>query len=135
MGVAREPALYRCAVGYVGVYDLPLMHKQDSTTSKWMRNWAADWLGERSALDEVSPTTLAARIKTPVFLAAGGEDAIAPIAHSKRMEKSLKAADVPVETLYYDTEGHGFYTLPHRREFYTKLLDFLSRHIGGRKAE
>jgi dipeptidyl aminopeptidase/acylaminoacyl peptidase len=134
MGVAREPALYRCAVGYVGVYDLPLMHKQDSATAKWMRNWAADWLGERDALDEVSPTTLAAQIRAPIFLAAGGEDSTAPIAHSKRMEKSLKAAGVPVETLYYDTEGHGFYTVPHRREFYTRLLDFLSRHIGGQKA-
>ena len=28
MGVAREPALYRCAAGYVGVYDLPLMFIQ-----------------------------------------------------------------------------------------------------------
>ena len=26
MGVAKEPDLYRCAVGYVGVYDLSLIH-------------------------------------------------------------------------------------------------------------
>ena len=26
MGVAREPSLYRCAVGYVGVYDMPSMY-------------------------------------------------------------------------------------------------------------
>ena len=26
MGVAKEPALYKCAAGYVGVYDLPQMH-------------------------------------------------------------------------------------------------------------
>ena len=28
MGVAKEPALYRCAAGYVGVYDLPTMHSR-----------------------------------------------------------------------------------------------------------
>src|SRR5207342_1505439 len=28
MGAAREPSLYRCAAGYVGVYNLVLMHSQ-----------------------------------------------------------------------------------------------------------
>jgi len=36
-----------------------------------------------------------------------------------------------VESLYYDTEGHGFYALAHQREFYTRLLAFLSRNLGG----
>lgn len=135
MGVTKEPGLYRCAVGYVGVYDLVRMHKEDSRTSRPMSVWAEDWLGSRDGLAAVSPTNLASRIKVPVFLAAGGKDDRAPIAHSRKMEKALKASGVPVETLYYDTEGHGFYTEPHRREFYTKLLDFLARHIGGQRAK
>ena len=28
MGVAKEPSLYACAVGYVGVYDLPKMQSR-----------------------------------------------------------------------------------------------------------
>ena len=134
MGVSREPDLYRCAAGYVGVYDLELLHKDGFGASKSMRHWTADWIGDRDDLAGVSPTHLAARIKAPVFLAAGGADYIAPIVHSRRMQRSLKAAGVPVETLYFDTEGHGFYTEPHRRAFYTQLLDFLSRHLGGAKA-
>ena len=51
------------------------------------------------------------------------------------MERALIGAGVPVETLYYDTEGHGFYNDDHRREFYTKLLAFLSRNIGGAPAK
>lgn len=47
------------------------------------------------------------------------------------MEKALKSAGVPVETLYYPTESHGFYAEPHRREYYTRLLEFLGRHLGG----
>ena len=47
------------------------------------------------------------------------------------MERALRAAGVPVETLYYETEGHGFYTLAHRRGFDARLLDFLARHLGG----
>lgn len=135
MGAAMEPALYRCAAGYVGVYDLPAMHKDDAGVTRWMETWANEWVGERSTLASRSPTTLAGRIKVPVFMAAGGKDERAPISHSKKMEKALKAAGTPVETLYFPTEGHGFYTEPHRREYYTRLLAFLARHLGGTTAE
>lgn len=133
MGAAREPDLYRCAVGYVGVYDLEAMHRDEARTTRWLRNWANDWVGERDTLDTRSPVLMAERIKAPVFLAAGGQDRIAPIAHSKKMERALRSAGKSVETLYFSSEGHGFYTDGHRREYYTRLLDFLSRHLGGAK--
>ena len=135
-GVAKEPGLYKCAVGYVGVYDLPTMHMRgDIQEQRSGETYLRQWVGERNELAAVSPTNMANRIKVPVFLAAGGEDERTPIEHSKMMERRLKTAGVPVETLYYDTEGHGFYTEPHRREFYAKLLDFLARNIGGAKAK
>jgi len=135
MGVARDPALYRCAAGYVGVYDLELMHRDTSQGSGSGRTWATDWLGDRRELGASSPVNLADRINVPVFLAAGGKDERAPIEHSKRMERALKRAGVPVETLYYPNEGHGFYTEPHRREYYARLLGFLSQHLGGATAK
>lgn len=134
MGVAREPDLYRCAVGYVGVYDLAATHRDASRFARWSKNWSNDWLGERADLATRSPVNLADRIKVPVFLAAGGADVRAPIAQSRKMEQALRDNKVPVESLYFDTEGHGFATQPHRRAFYTQLLDFLSRNIGGQKA-
>lgn len=135
MGVAKEPALYKCAAGYVGVYDLPMMQKEDGRTSKRLGNWSSDWVGQDlAALGAVSPNRMAERIKVPVFLAAGGEDKTAPIAHTEMMEKALRKAGVPVESLYYPNEGHGFYVEAHRSEYYTKLLAFLSRNIGGAAA-
>ena len=136
MGVAGEPALYRCAAGYVGVYDLELMHRQKSRHAKWLGNYMDDWVGdERAALADISPTSLATKIRVPVFLAAGGKDEIAPQAHTERMEKALKAAGVPVEALYVRTEGHGFYAEENRRTYYNRLLGFLSRHLGGASAK
>ncbi|MGM3371988.1 alpha/beta hydrolase family protein, partial [Escherichia coli] len=84
-----------------------------------------EWLGDPAKLGAVSPVNLAERIKVPVFLAAGGEDKRAPIQHTERMEAALKRAGTPVESLYYKTEGHGFYTEAHRSEYYDKLLAFL----------
>lgn len=135
MGVAKEPALYRCAAGYVGVYDLPMMQRADSRQLRRMGNWSREWVGDdQTQLVAASPNRVAERIKVPVFLAAGGEDEIAPIEHTRMMESALTKAGVPVESLYYNTEGHGFYTEPHRREYYTRLLAFLAAHLGGETA-
>lgn len=135
MGAAKEPDLYRCAAGYVGVYNLEKMHRDDARSARSMRNWANDWLGDRDDMAAISPTGLAHRIKAPVFLAAGGKDVRAPVEHTEQMEKALEKAGVPVESLYFPNEGHGFYTEPHQREFYAKLLAFLSRHLGGATAK
>lgn len=135
MGLAREPDLYRCGVGYVGVYDLPMWVKGSSKIAAWAREWSEGWVGAPSELAGVSPVNLASQIKAPVLLAAGGKDEKAPIEHSKKLEKALLAAGGKVETLYYPTEGHGFYSPDHQREFYVRLLDFLSRQLGGAKAK
>jgi len=135
MGAVREPGLYRCAAGYVGVYDLPMMHTTgDIQRSGSGGQYLKEWLGDPKQLAEVSPVNLAAHITVPVFLAAGGEDERAPIQHTRRMEAALTQAGVPVQSLYFPTEGHGFYTDPHRREYYARLLAFLSRSLGGETA-
>ena len=135
MGVAKEPDLYRCAVGYVGVYDLPMMRNEDRRGSTWRRTWVDEWVGtDMQRLAETSPTRLAGQIRAPVLLVAGGEDEIAPVEHTRRMERALRSAGVPVETLYVDKEGHGFYKPENRRAYYTRLLAFLSTHLGGATA-
>jgi dipeptidyl aminopeptidase/acylaminoacyl peptidase len=131
MGVAKEPALYRCAAGYVGVYDLVTRSRALDGGARSLETWSQEWLGtDREALLAVSPNRQAARIRVPVFLAAGGEDEVTPVEHTRMMEAALRKTGVPVESLYYPTEGHGFYTQPHLREYYTRLLAFLDRHIG-----
>ena len=134
MGLALTPELFKCGVGYVGVYDLAKMVADDSRTNRSSSTWLREWVGEGDALRSASATVVADRIKAPVLLVAGGEDHIAPIEHSKAMERRLKSAGVPVETLYVSTEGHGFYEERNRRDYYTALLDFLATHLGGQRA-
>ncbi len=89
----RSPACIGCAVGYVGVYDLQMKRRILGDSARWMGTFADEWMGDDDA-------TLALRLrhphrrahKAPVFLAAGGKDDIAPIRHSQKMEKALKAA-------------------------------------------
>lgn len=136
MGAAKESALYRCAAGYVGVYDLPMMHTNGDVQRRGSGDtYLNQWIGPRNELAAVSPVNMADRIKVPVLLAAGGEDERAPIEHTEIMERRLKAAGVPVESLYYKTEGHGFYKPEHQKEYYTRLLAFFSKHLGGATAK
>jgi dipeptidyl aminopeptidase/acylaminoacyl peptidase len=132
MGPVREPGLYRCVAGLAGVYDLPMMYRKgDTRETRLGRNLLAYTLGDDEAeLKARSPVTHAAEIKVPVFLAAGGEDQRAPIAHSKAMREALIDAGNTPEWLAYQEEGHGFYLLAHRREYYKRLLAFLGKHIG-----
>lgn len=134
MGVAREPSLYACAAGNVGVYDLDMMYgRGDLQARRWGENYLKLVVGEEG-LDARSPAKLAASIKVPVFLAAGEEDERTPPEQTRAMERALKAAGVPVEAHYYDGEGHGYFLLPNRRDYYTKLLTFLGRHLDGDRA-
>ncbi|MBN8280697.1 MAG: S9 family peptidase [Gammaproteobacteria bacterium] len=133
MGVIREPDLYRCAVDLFGVTDLAeLFAGGDIPDRLWGRAYLKDTIGpDRKEWDARSPARLADRIKVPVLIIAGGQDKRVPIVHAELMEKALKRAGKPVETLYYPSEGHGFALLEHRVEAYRKVLDFLARNIGG----
>lgn len=136
MGAARDTDLYRCAAGYVGVYDLPLMYqKGDVRDSRTGSNFLRETLGGDAAQQaKASPTRLAARIKVPVFLAAGGIDDRAPLKHSELMRDALTAAGNKPEWLVFADEGHGFENDAHRVEYYTQLLAFFDRNIGVKSA-
>jgi dipeptidyl aminopeptidase/acylaminoacyl peptidase len=130
-GVAKEPSLYRCAIGYVGVYDMPTMyHRGDIQDSKSGENFLKETLGEDN-LDAISPNHLAARITVPVMMVAGKEDVRAPARHTELMRDALQHAGKQVDAKIYPGEGHGFYTEEDRTDLYTRMLAFLDRNIGG----
>ena len=136
MGTVREPGLYRCAAGYVGIYDLPLMYARgDIQSDESGLIYLREWLGRPKDLVERSPVNLAAQVGVPVLLAAGREDQRAPVVHTERMEAALKQAGTPVQALYYKNEGHGLYNLANQRDYYGHLLAFLSRRLGGATAQ
>jgi dipeptidyl aminopeptidase/acylaminoacyl peptidase len=130
MGVAKEPSLYRCAVGYVGVYDMQTMyHAGDIQDSRSGENFLKETLGEQD-LDAISPTHLADRITVPVMLVAGREDERAPPKHTEMMRDALQKAGKQVDAKIYDKEGHGFFIDADKLDFYTRMLAFLDRNIG-----
>ena len=133
MGVAKEPNLYRCAVGYVGVYDLALLQRKgDISESKSGQRFLGRSLGHDPVdLASRSPTKLAAQIKVPVFLAAGGRDVRAPKGQTEEMANALRANGHPAEAVIIEpNEMHGFYDEKANLNLYTKMLAFFDKYIG-----
>jgi dipeptidyl aminopeptidase/acylaminoacyl peptidase len=132
MGIAKEPDLYKCAVGYVGVYDMALMYNRGDIRERDSGvNFLKEALGTGSnKLAAASPTKMADRIKAPIFIVSGGEDQRAPKAHSEALRDALKKAGKPYEWMVAEHEGHGFFKEETNLELYTRMLAFFDKYIG-----
>ncbi len=132
MAPIRAPGMFKCAVGYAGVYDLELMYKKgDVYQSEQGRNALREELGDDPVqLAAISPTHLADKITVPVFLIHGEDDRRAPFAHAKEMRDALEAAHKTFEWMSKPGEGHGFYDEDNNVELYTRLQAFLEKYIG-----
>jgi dipeptidyl aminopeptidase/acylaminoacyl peptidase len=131
MGAEREPDLYRCAIGYAGVYDLQLiLEAADSEDSSYTRAYFERVLGSDVAkLRAQSPVYNAQSIKAPVLLIHGKADDTADYEHAKRMRAALEQNQKKFEWLALGGEGHGVYDEDSRREVYERILQFLDANL------
>ncbi|MEP7185458.1 MAG: S9 family peptidase [Rhodanobacter sp.] len=132
MTTIRAPGMFKCAVGYAGVYDLAMMYKKgDIQQNKIGRSYLNRVIGKDDAdLAANSPDKLADKINVPVLLVHGEDDKRVPFAQAKAMRAALDAAHKPYEWMSKPGEGHGFYTEANNVDFYNKLQEFIGKYIG-----
>jgi dipeptidyl aminopeptidase/acylaminoacyl peptidase len=132
MAPIRAPGMFKCAIGYAGVYDLAMMYKKgDTHESKAGKNFMEQTIGtDPAVLAANSPDKLADKLDVPVLLIHGEEDPRAPIAQAKAMRAALEAAHKPYEWLTKPNEGHGFYGEKNLVDMYNHVQAFLEKNIG-----
>jgi dipeptidyl aminopeptidase/acylaminoacyl peptidase len=132
MGAAREPSLYRCAIGKAGVYDLGKMYSWgDIHRSNYGDKYLHRVIGtDKVELTNRSPSKLASAITVPVMLAHGTLDGRVPVQHARAMRDALNKAGHPPVYLEYPYEGHGLLGQAHMEDFYARMLQFLDANIG-----
>ncbi|CAH9065730.1 Dipeptidyl aminopeptidase BIII [Pseudoalteromonas holothuriae] len=125
------PDMFKCAIGVVGIYDLPLMFEEgDIALRQSGTNYLTQVLGkDTSKLKAFSPSYNTMKLKAPVLIVHGGEDDRAPIEQAESLIKALKAAKHPHEYMLLDDEGHGFYKPKHRAQYYETVMAFLEEHM------
>jgi dipeptidyl aminopeptidase/acylaminoacyl peptidase len=128
----REPAMFKCAVGFSGMYHLRSRYKQANSAGDKQENARlVKRMGNDAALlDAQSPSLLARRIRIPVMLVHGSNDRTNPIEQAKWMRDALKDVGNPAEWHEEKDEGHGFYDPARRKVFYQNLENFLAKHLG-----
>jgi dipeptidyl aminopeptidase/acylaminoacyl peptidase len=134
-GAAKEPDLYKCAIGYVGIYDLRLWAgHNDMAKSRTGSSYIDENIGKDDAdLWDRSPLARVESIKAKVMLVVGGADERVPKGQGESMRAALAKNKNDAEWVYEGNEGHGFYAEAHVTELYQKLLSFLDKQIGTQK--
>ncbi len=133
-GVIRNPERYRCAASFAGVmnWKRQLKYQNNQATDgtekkKWSRQVRGGTDGDFD-LDLVSPTKQAARLTRPVLLTHGDKDTRVPFSQFKEMLAATTKAGVPVETLIFEGEGHGFDKPEDEEKWYASLDAFLAKY-------
>lgn len=139
MGLVREPALYRCAVAWVGVTDLNLLYSvswsdtSDAIKQHGMPLLLGDPVKDAAMLRAQSPLSHAAAIRQPLLLAYGEKDRRVPLIHGEAFRKALQAAPgrAPdsLEWQVYADEGHGWRAPANDIDFWNRAARFLDRHL------
>ena len=132
MSAVKEPDLYACTAGYVGVYDLELMTKKGDIQR---RDEGLDYVKEAicdttASCKAGSPITYLDRLKADVMIIHGKDYQRVPFAHAEVLRDELDKRDIDYEWLVKAKEGHGFVNVDNREELYKKLLAFFDRNIG-----
>ena len=132
MSVVRAPDLYRCTIGYVGVYDLGSMYEKGDIPISWGGiGYLERVLGrDELQLAEFSPVNHVDDIEAAVMLIHGDQDLRVPVEHAKMMRKALEKAGKDVKWQLYGQSGHGVYSTESQREMYEGILEFLHTHLG-----
>jgi dienelactone hydrolase len=126
-----NPGMYKCAIGYVGVYDLSLLVRNKESESENAERFFVRSLGtDTAALAKASPAYRAAEVKVPVMLVHGKADSNVRMGQFRAMDKALRDVGQVPETFLAPGEGHGFSNPDNITELYNRMANFLDKYIG-----
>lgn len=130
MGVVREPNLYKCAIGYVGVYSLPEMFNSGDTpkSDSGVKFLETIHGTDQNDLKARSPAYNVDKIKAKLFIAHGSDDIRVPMEQYEALTGELDKINYPYESMVRD-EGHGYHKPKNRTDFYKKMTHFLGENL------
>ena len=126
--ITEHPQDWCVAVNFYGIVDFNTLM---ATTGPWRRALRVVEYGDpdtadgRALLAEISPFRKVDNIKTPLFLAHGGDDPRVPPSESELIFAALRGRGHDCELVRIDHEGHGFARLPNRERVFSAMMRFI----------
>ena len=139
VGVTFTPDYFAAAVDYVGISNLanfmrtlPPFTKAALTSSWYTYVGDPDDPAQEADMLARSPITLVDKIRTPLLVVQGKNDARVVKEEADNIVEALRARDVPVEYMVADDEGHGFQNPENVMAMFRLIEQHFGTHLGGR---
>ncbi len=101
--------VFAAGASYFGVADLAALARETHKfESRYLDGLVGPWPEARDVYEARSPLFHVERIRTPLVVFQGLEDAVVPPAQAESIVAALRTAGVPVAYIAYEGEQHGF---------------------------
>lgn len=132
IALTKTPEVWKAGVEAYGMPDLILDYEIAYTRFKdWYETQMGNPKTHRELFRDRSAINFLKDMKAPLLIFQGANDTNVPLAESELIYKKLKKRKHPVELVVYPDEGHGFTRRVNRLDYYSRTVEFFSRHLGG----
>jgi len=123
--------VFAAGASYFGVADAgALARDTHKFESRYLDGLIGPWPEARSLYEERSPIFHTDRMRTPLIVFQGLEDAVVPPNQAEMMVEALRSRGVPVAYIAYEGEQHGFRRAENIRRTAEAELYFYGRMLG-----
>lgn len=134
--LTMRPGLFACGVDTVGPSDMAANIRSfprywSNILERWRRR-GGDFERDQALNRKVSPIFHVDKIRAPLLITQGKNDARVAIATVDKMVATLRKAKRDVLYVVYPDEGHGFHRPENQFDFYGRVEEFLAKYLGGR---
>ncbi|MFB6105022.1 MAG: alpha/beta fold hydrolase [Halobacteriaceae archaeon] len=127
--LTEYPDLWAAGVDIVGIANFVTFLEN---TGDWRREHRESEYGslaeDRDFLESISPINNIDAIRAPLLVLHGRNDPRVPVGEAEQIAAEA-SEHVPVETLIFEDEGHGFSKLENRIEAYRTTVEFLDEYV------
>jgi dipeptidyl aminopeptidase/acylaminoacyl peptidase len=128
--LARHPGFFRAGICLYAVANLFTL---EAVTHKFEKRYMDSLVGrlpeDREKFRDRSPVFHADRIRDPLAVFHGEEDAFVPPSQAEEIVSALKRGGVPHIYRLFPGEGHGWRNAETVVSYYTEVEKFLSQHV------
>src|SRR5205085_1835472 len=130
MAVTKAPDLWAAGVPIVPFVNWftevenedPLLREYDLATM-------GDPIKDKARYMDRSPINFVDQIKAPLLILAGAHDPRCPPTESEQVASAVKKRNGVAELKIYENEGHGFSKVENQIDAYSRVGEFLKKHV------
>jgi len=130
VAVTRSPELWAAGVPIVPFVNwFTEVENEDPALREYDLATMGDPIKDKQRYVERSPINFVDQIKAPLLILAGGHDPRCPSTEAEQVASAVKKRKGVVELKVYENEGHGFSKLENQIDAYSRVAEFLKKHV------